>query len=96
MPTYTFVCDGCQTVHELRRRMADAGLPAACPDCGARMRRRFEVYIPIIFRPPGYALRPDDPDYWTGFDDPLPKRTEVQKAVRTRRSRDKDDHHFSA
>jgi putative FmdB family regulatory protein len=47
MPVYGFDCAECGPF-ELTRPMAEAGLPGACPACGAPARR--------VFTPPGGAL----------------------------------------
>ena len=47
MPVYAFACAGCGDF-ELTRKAADAGAPAACPECGTTARR--------VFSPPRLAL----------------------------------------
>ncbi len=51
--------------------MAEAGEPAACPICGTPMRRVYG-YSRTIMRPWGYSLKPGDPSYWKGFENPVP------------------------
>jgi len=51
--------------------MAQAGEPAACSDCGAEMRRVYG-YSRVIMRPWGYSLPQGHPDYWKGFEAPVP------------------------
>jgi putative FmdB family regulatory protein len=51
VPIYAFTCAGCGPF-EVTRRVAEAGAPAGCPDCGQPGRR--------VFTPPGLA-RMDKP-----------------------------------
>lgn len=62
MPRYEHVCDRCDHHFSVSRPMADAGDPAFCPQCEAKARRIFHSN-PIIFRPEGWNLKPDDPNY---------------------------------
>lgn len=52
--------------------MAEAGDSAPCAECGQPMRRIYDTSGPIIIRPPGYSLKPDEPGYWETFDVPPP------------------------
>ena len=47
MPVYAFACAWCGPF-ELTRPMAQAAMPAQCPECGEEARR--------VFSPPGLAL----------------------------------------
>jgi putative FmdB family regulatory protein len=49
VPIYAFRCADCGSF-DLQRPMAEAGLPAPCPACGAPAER--------VFTPPGLALLP--------------------------------------
>jgi putative FmdB family regulatory protein len=40
MATYVYTCAHCAADFELKRPMAEAGLPGACPACGAACARR--------------------------------------------------------
>jgi putative FmdB family regulatory protein len=60
MPVYLFRCP-CGQEHEIRRPMEQAGEPASCP-CGQPMKRVF-TRLPIMVRPEGWNLRPDEPGY---------------------------------
>ncbi|MCC6629669.1 MAG: zinc ribbon domain-containing protein [Chloroflexi bacterium] len=74
-PHYDFACDECGQVREVTRRMADAGQLATCPTCAQPMRRLYDTSGPVIMRPVGFSRRGGDPDYWHGFNDPLPPPT---------------------
>jgi putative FmdB family regulatory protein len=86
VPYYDFACSGCDSVHEIKRSMADAGNPALCPVCAGTMTRIYDTEgVAVIPRPWGYSLKPGDPAYWNGYDNPLPQRTEWMKTTRGRR-----------
>lgn len=81
MPRYDFSCDQCGSVHEIKRPMAQASDPVHCPACAAPMVRIYDVDgTAIIMRPWGYATPYGHPDYWTGFDAPVPAKRDWQKS----------------
>ena len=69
MPRYEFECDDCGVQFDVTRPMAQAHEPAACSVCGQDARRIFDL-SPIIFRPEGWNLSPDDPSYFDVLDKP--------------------------
>ena len=41
----------------------------------------------VIMRPWGYSLKPNDPQYWDGFDNPPPYQTDWRKSALGRRAK---------
>ena len=71
MPLYEYICPA-HGATDIHKPMAEAGEPAACPECGVTMRRVFGPSR-VIMRPWGYSLKPGDPSYWKGFEAPVPQ-----------------------
>lgn len=91
MPAYDFTCDGCAQTVELVRPMAQAGAPAPCAVCAAPMRRVYDLNVGVIMRPEGYSLPHGHPDFWKGFNDPLPRSNDSLRG-RAKRARPGPDH----
>lgn len=68
MPRYEYKCPDCEALFEKYARMADSQAHQECPTCGAQSRRYYSKAPPIIMRPAGWNLHPDDPGYSTNFE----------------------------
>ena len=66
---YDFHCGSCDITFEVARPMREAGNPAFCPECDVAARRIFST-SPIIWRPEGWDLSPDDPRYFDVLEKP--------------------------
>lgn len=50
---YDFHCPSCKLTFEIVRKMAEAGDPTDCPDCGAQAQRVFGV-PPVQYKASGF------------------------------------------
>lgn len=71
MALYPFRCRACGETQDLRFPMGQAPASVPCP-CGGEAER---VYFssPVIFRPEGWSLSPEDPKYWSTLKDKEPR-----------------------
>lgn len=67
MILYSYRCpQGHWSEHFFRMGTAPPAVP--CPTCGGDALRQYRS-LPVIIRPEGWSLHPEDPQYWTTLRD---------------------------
>lgn len=71
MVVYVYRCPSGHVVeHTFRMGTAPSAVP--CPSCGAVAPRCY-LPLPILSRPEGWSLSPEDPRYWSTLRDKEPR-----------------------
>lgn len=76
MVTYGFRCRSCGESQDIGFPMGQAPASVPCP-CGEEAERVF-FSLPVVFRPEGWDLSPDDPKYWSTLRDKEPRTKALQ------------------